>query len=153
MKKMRFGFLALLIMVIMAFASACGTTEEEAVDPGDENVTDVQDEQTTNDDSEDVEEPVVDEEPTETEGSGEGEDPVVGDEESTDALTVKGTFGGLADPHTFELQTDAAAEGVMAFQFYDEEIGEKLADMKDGQELTVIYKTNEHGQNLVESIE
>lgn len=168
-KKWKFRLLAVLVMAIMTLAVACAPTKEESVDTKKEVTEDVQepvntaesgtDKQTNNDDASKVEEPAdtenpgAEEEPTKSEDPGTVEEPAGGDEQASDVKTVKGTFGGLADPHTFELKTNAVPEGVMAFQFYDEEIGAKLDAMEEGTELTVVYKTNEYGQNLVESIE
>ncbi|WP_338449756.1 hypothetical protein R4Z09_27005 [Niallia oryzisoli] len=176
-KNWKFRFLAVLVMAIMTLAVACAPTKEESVDTKKEVTEDVQepasgtDEQTKKEDTPKVEEPADTEdpgaeeeptesedpgteaEPTESEDPGTVEEPAGGDEQAADVQTVKGTFGGLADPHTFELKTNAVPEGVMAFQFYDEEIGAKLDAMEEGKELTVVYKTNEYGQNLVESIE
>ncbi|WP_394238336.1 hypothetical protein [Niallia oryzisoli] len=166
MKKiLRLGFLAMLIMAIMTLAAACAPAEKETVDPADEEVQgEVQepsdtDEPSTDgqakddaDEPTDTDKPATNEEPAEVKEPAAGNEPVGGDEEDANEQTVKGTFGGLADPHTFELKTNEVPEGVMAFQFYDEEIGAKLANMEEGQELTVVYTTNEHGQNLVKSI-
>ncbi|KAA9029962.1 hypothetical protein [Niallia endozanthoxylica] len=161
-KNWRFVFLALLIMAIMTMAAACAPAKEETANPADEESSgEVQetgeteepgkDEQDDSEEPTDTDEQVTDEEPTEVEPGTDNES-VGGDDEDANVQTVKGTFGGLADPHTFELKTNEVPEGVMAFQFYDEEMGAKLADMEDGQELTVVYTTNEHGQNLAESI-
>jgi len=167
-KNWRFLFLAVLITAIMTLAAACAPAEEETVNPADEESSsevqdsgetedpgkDEQDEQAEQADAEkptDTDEQITDEEPADVEPGTDNES-VGGNDEDANAQTVKGTFGGLADPHTFELKTNEVPEGVMAFQFYDEEIGAKLADMNDGQELTVVYTTNEHGQNLAESI-
>ncbi len=161
-KNWRFRFLVVLMIAIVTLATACATAKEETVNPvEEESSSEVQGqdetEEPSKDEQDDAEEPtdtneqVTDEEPTKVE-PGTNNESAAGDDEDANVQTVKGTFGGLADPHTFELKTNEVPEGVMAFQFYDEEMGAKLADMEDGQELTVVYTTNEHGQNLAQSI-
>ncbi|MBO8172056.1 MAG: hypothetical protein H0Z33_09200 [Bacillaceae bacterium] len=103
---------------------------------------------TTNDPApEDQEQGQVDEE---TDENTEGNEETAGSEEGeTEALQVSGTYVGLADNHTIEIETE---EGPVAFQVPDE-LKADLEELQENDQVTVTYQENENGQKVLSQIE